>query len=143
MKFKIAFLAFGLTSFLAIADETNWVTAAPQFREVNGELYNTEKSIKFQLFEGKIETVLTNAIVLQKEWTSYDLDGSPRWNFGDKIFITNFPASLDPTTGSIKGGRAMRVGTINFEGDVLQLWDYGTPHRVMVVTTNKTDKISN
>ncbi len=143
MKFKIVFLAFGLASFMAIAGETNWVIATPQFREVDGQLYNTEKSVKFQFFEGKIEKVLTNSVVLQKEWTSYDLDGSPRWHVGDRIFITNFPARLDPTTGSIKSGKAIRIGTINFEGDTLQLWDYGIQHRVMVVTTNNIQSISN
>jgi TPR repeat protein len=30
----------------------------------------------------------------------------------------------------------MRIGTSDFNGDTLELWDYGTPHVVMVVTTN-------
>jgi hypothetical protein len=36
----------------------------------------------------------------------------------------------------VEAGRAMFRGTINFSNRVLQLWDYGTPHRVMVVATN-------
>jgi hypothetical protein len=104
---------------------TNWITSSPSFREVDGQLYNIELSTNFVYFNGKVSVVLTNAIVLK------------RTIFGDNfIFITNFPASLHPAFMDVEAGRAMFRGTINFSNRVLQLWDYGTPHRVMVVATN-------
>lgn len=140
---------------------TNWVTAVPYYREVNGQLYNTQKSVKFQFFSGQVERVLPNAIVLQQvskmpvhgtpESDSLSSDGNflgssggpavapiTGWKtvYGPKIFITNFPDELQPATGDNESGKAMRKGTVNFNGDVLQLWDYGTPHVVAVVTTN-------
>lgn len=140
MKTETAFLLFGLVSIMAIADETNWVTTAPQFRDVNGQLYNTERSTNFQYFVGNVVKVLTNAVALQKQWESFN-PHTGQWQkyTSDKIFITNFPASFEATTGSNQHGKAMKIGIINFDGDVLQLWDYGTPHRVKVVSTNNIE----
>jgi hypothetical protein len=138
----------------ASASQTNWLTSVSWYRDVGGQLYNTEKSVKFEAFGGMVKQVLPNAIVLQQVYTVAgnsiplpDGNGGNVWTipklktvYGDKIFITNFPDALQPTTGSMQHGRAMRIGTVRFGGDMLQLWDYGTPHRVAVVTTNTIAK---
>lgn len=155
MKIQTLILAFGLTSFLAIADETNWVTAAPWFREVDGKLYNTQQSILFKPFQGQCVSILTNGIVLQQmhqeaimrtdrygngnfltSTESYVKIGE-RTVYGEKIFIENFPIDLNTTVGSQKNGMAMPVGRCQINGENLVVWDYGAPHRVMVVTTNE------
>jgi hypothetical protein len=162
MKSQIAFLVFGLTSFLATADETNWVMAAPWFREVDGKLYNTQRSVSFKPFSGQVERVLTNTIILQQisqqpiygeakpnslinDGNFLGYSGVPirpviGWNtvYGGKIFITNFPIDLNTTVGSQVSGAAMPVGRCQINDENLVVWDYGTPHRVMVITTNST-----
>ena len=45
---------------------------------------------------------------------------------GRKIVLRNYPAELYPAVGSILSFRAMRVGTSDYNGDTLELWDYGT-----------------
>ena len=111
---------------------TNWVTAAPSFREIDGKPYNTELSTNFVYFMGEVWSVETNAIVIHKRL------------FGDNyIFITNYPAALQPACGLMVSGKAMYRGTISFRDDVIQLWDYGTPHHVMVVTTNYPPRAQN
>ena len=165
---KIAIFVVGLIALNAISGETNyivqtnWVTAVPWYREVDGQLYNTKYSARFQPFSGEVEEVLGNAIVIQEvsqrpiygavESDSLSSGGNflgssggggvrPLMGYetvyGDKIFITNFPAALQPTTDAKETGRAMLKGTIQFNGEVLPLWDYGTPHIVRVVTTNE------
>jgi RNase P/RNase MRP subunit p29 len=139
MKIQIAFLALGLTSFSTIATETNWVVAAPQFREINGQLYNTDLSKKFQGIEGTVIDVSSNFVVLEQESTRslyVPWQGTVVTVNKTDFVVTNFPISLDPTVGANNGCRAMRIGTINYNGQVLKLYDYGTPHRVMVITTN-------
>ena len=138
-------MALTLTSFGAIADETNWITAAPQFREVDGQLYNTQKSIKFEPMVGTIVDVSGNVTVLRQEHLKV-VDAYLRTantiQYEDFV-VTNFPVALQPTVGAqiyfqsrTNAVLAMRVGTINYNGQILKLYDYGTPHRVAVVTTN-------
>jgi hypothetical protein len=43
---------------------TNWLTAASSFREVNGQLYNTESSILWTNFQGECLKVLTNDLAI-------------------------------------------------------------------------------
>jgi len=141
---------------------TNWVTAVPYFREVNGQLYNTERSVLWTNFQGDILKVLTDEIVVSTftmepvyktepvkipiynnlgVTTGYRLvrtqvqTGEKKVR-GRKIVLSHYPANLAPAVGQTVSFRAMRVGTSIYKGDVLELWDYGTPHVMMVVSTN-------
>ncbi len=138
---------------------TNWLTAHPSFREVNGQLYNVDRSIKFLPFSGRCLEVLTNGIVLREITikTNYARSRGDRLsrygNFlgssgpasliktgeeeieGDKIIIINYPGS--PTTDSHEDGMAMRIKRIQHRGETLWLYDYGLPHIVPVLVTNK------
>jgi hypothetical protein len=141
---------------------TNWITAAENFREVNGQLYNTERSVLWTGFQGECLEVLTNAIAISTftiepiyqaaTTTEYVPTGefSPDKPVlvatkvqvgekkvpGRKIILHNYPANLYAAAGQTISFRAIKVGTSNYKGDTLELWDYGTPHVVMVVTTN-------
>jgi len=55
---------------------------------------------------------------------------------GRTVILCNYPGNLDPAVGQEISFRAMRIGTTNYNGEMLELWDYGKPHNVMVVTTN-------
>jgi hypothetical protein len=46
---------------------------------------------------------------------------------GRKIILRNYPAELYPAVGQTISFRGMRVGTANYKGDILELWDYETP----------------
>src|SRR5260221_2789928 len=90
---------------------TNWVTAAPNFREVNGKLYNIEKSTNWITIWGECRATLTNGIVI---WTGQ----SPEQNYADRtgmpagaeyypgfpyrslVFLKNYPADLPTAPGS-------------------------------------------
>jgi hypothetical protein len=45
---------------------------------------------------------------------------------GKKIILLNYPANLYPADGQTVSFRAMRIGTSDYNGDTLELWDYGT-----------------
>jgi hypothetical protein len=45
---------------------------------------------------------------------------------GSKIILRNYPANLSPAIGQPISFRAMQVGTSDYNGDTLELWDYGT-----------------
>ena len=51
----------------------------------------------------------------------------------EDYFVTNFPSGPETTVGRTEWMRAKRVGTVNYNGKVIKLYDYGTPHRIAVV----------
>ena len=142
---------------------TNFVTAAQSFREVDGRLYNSERSVLWTNFQGECLKVLTNGLAISTftmetiyqaatttEFRHRGFDATPgtpvlvatqvpvgeRKVPGRKIILRNYPAELFPAVGQSITFRAMKVGTSDFDEDTIELWDYGTPHVVMVVTTN-------
>ena len=147
---------------LAAVVTTNCVTAVPYYREVNGKLYNTELSTLWKDFQADVLTASTNGLLVQT-FTMDPIYGAatttkyvPTGEFspdkpvlvatkvqigekkapGGKIVLRNYPPDRAPTVGQEISFRAMQVGTIEEDGSTFQLWDYGTPHVVMVVTTN-------
>jgi hypothetical protein len=126
---------------------TNWITAAPNFREVDGKLYNVEKSALFHQFHGICEGVSTNnsIAVTPRQDESEDI----RWYVsgkgfhwqGQTIVVQNYPTNSQPAKGVDVGGYAMKVGTISLKSGVYELWDYGTPHRVAQITGVATNSV--
>ena len=55
---------------------------------------------------------------------------------GMEFVLRNYPAQFAPAIAQTISFRAMKVGTINCDGNILELWDCGTPHVAMVVATN-------
>jgi len=141
---------------------TNFVTAVLWFREVNGQLYNTEQSVLFKNMNANIAAVLNDSIVVntftmqpvyEASTTSREVDNymggvvgyrqvPTRVYVGDDkvsgrtIILRNYPSNLSPAVGQEISFHAIRVGTTNYNGQTLELWDYGTPHVVALVTTN-------
>lgn len=141
---------------------TNFVTAVPWFREVNGQLYNIRRSVLWKTMYGDILKVSTNELVVSTFTMEPVYEAAtasrPVHNFmggiagyrqvptqiqtgekkvrGVKIIVRDFPANLAPAVGETARLRVMRVGTTNYNGEILELWDCGKPHVVMVVTTN-------
>lgn len=141
---------------------TNWLPAAPTFREVNGQLYNTSLSVKWKNVQGSVLEISTNGLLIQtfelaqvyktstmevpvrnllREVIGYrtvpvaTLVGT-KTIAGARLLLRHYPARLLPQVGQQISFRAMPVGTTNDDGGALEVWDYGTPHFVMVVTTN-------
>ncbi|HXR47413.1 MAG TPA: hypothetical protein VN784_08215 [Candidatus Limnocylindrales bacterium] len=141
---------------------TNFVTAVPWFREVNGQLYNIQRSVLWQTLYGDILKVSTNELVVstftmepvyEAATTSREVDNymggiggyrqvptqlqtGEKKVYGAKIIVLDCPENLNPAVAETIQLRVMRVGTTNYNGDVLELWDCGTPHVLKVVTTN-------
>ncbi len=126
-----------------LATETNWIAAASQFREVNGQLYNTDKSKLFERIGGTIVGISNNLVVLETTRAGQLTSGGFYSDLRiidtiqkEDFVVTNFPMQLQPTIGARPQTnilKAIRVGTINYDGQILKLYDYGTPHRAMVV----------
>lgn len=148
---------------LAQSYVTNYVAADPAFRRVGGQLYNTEKSVLWMPFEGDCVKVLTNGVIIQKftmkqvyetirprvtanqSIGAYSGASAPVRRVvseekvpGQKVFIRNYPKSRAPVTGRVLTGKAIRMGTYEYNGDTLELWDYGTPNIAPVIS--RTDK---
>ena len=143
---------------VAVPLTTNWITAVPWYREVNGQLYNTESSIKFENISADCRSVCSNGILLHwvktqpiyksYSWGSQNIGnfiggGTERVKTGEKVeFEKNIFVLHHPLQGVAEGQkldfRAIRIGVTNFDSSTIELWDYGTPHRVMVISTNNT-----
>jgi len=135
---------------------TNIVTAHPAFRLVNGQLYNTDLSTNFATLEGQCVAVLTNGVIVQRiaiRQTYQEVAtnaaqviaavaGAPapllkeEYVPGKKFFIRNYPDKPLAVVGNPIVARAMRDGVFSHESEIMELWDYGTPNKVAVVTTN-------
>ncbi len=135
---------------------TNIVTALPAFRLVNGQLYNTDLSTNFATLEGQCLKVLSNGVIIQRMemrqtylevptnavQVAAALAGAPvpllseEYVPGKKFFIRNYPDQPLAEIGSRIVARAMRDGVFNYESEIMELWDYGTPNKVAVVTIN-------
>lgn len=136
---------------------TNVVTAHPAFRIVKGQLYNTELSTNFATVKGQCLAVLSNGVIVQQfeirrtyqEFATNlaqviaAVSGAPAPLIKEeyvpvkKIFVRNYPSQPLAEIGSPILARAMRDGIFNYQSELIELWDYGTPHRVVMVTTNK------
>lgn len=133
--------------FLAKAQvaATNLITAAPNFREVDGKLYNIEKSVLWMDFSGRVYGVASNIIIIGRGYIGR-LDSHESLVEGVNLVQGRKVAIRNCTNGIAVGdqikGRAMKVGVWDNSGSVLQLWDCGLPHRVAVLKTNIPPTIS-
>jgi hypothetical protein len=138
-----------LTSVLT----TNFVTAAPFFREVNGQLYNTSRSSLWKLLKGRCAWVHTNYVAFytiipdfgnagdQPGWNGWD--GSPyikvqigEHEDGSIFLVRNFPTNL-LNSSLTQSFRVFHIGIVqNTDGQPFDVWDYGKPHVVSIVGTN-------
>ncbi len=159
-------VAFFLAVSGAVAGETNQPTilktnivfAAPQFREVNGQLYNSQLSKLWEVLEGKITEVQSNGIVLQTFTLKETYEnvfvrghGSPgsygsasdhyerRVTSSDlipekRLFIKHYRTGAVDQQISVP---AMRTGTVRIKDVTLEEWDCGVPHATTNVISQK------
>ena len=53
--------------------------------------------------------------------------------FRKNVVLINYPMIKTAAEGQTIKCRAMLIGNTNFEGNTLDLWDYGLPHYVDVI----------
>ncbi len=157
MKFSLTILLGGCLAAVAQPPmaSTNVLSVHPSFRIVNGQLYNTDKSILFSNLAGQCVAVLSNGVVIQqlairRSYTNVNVDPPQLANAlgfqptkrliseeivpGKKLFIRNYPAPPSAKVGATIAARAMRDGTFNYESETLELWDHGAPGQVPSAT---------
>lgn len=145
---------------------TNYETAVPWFREVNGQLYNTSRSVLWKQFKGDITDVSSNRIIL-RTFTNEPVYSAatrsimvPNWYGGGPAVSRLVPTRVKTGENKVYGRtiviegdwksltkfdlavgepvqiHAMRVGTIKHNDLPTELWSIGKPHIVAVVSTN-------
>jgi hypothetical protein len=152
-----ALTSLAQTNFI-IVTRTNIVHAAPNFREVNGQLYNSSLSKFWKIQRGKIADVQENGIVLQTFTTNnvyqsvfIEGHGTPGTFSGtsdhyekrlmssdlvpaQRIFISHYSMGAVDQEISIS---AMKTGTVQIGGTVFEEWDCGLPHIVTNIVSQK------
>lgn len=148
---------------------TNLVEAHSSYRRVNGQLYNTEASVKWSDDQYSFVT-RTNGVIIAKR-----LRVEPVYKIvtrqsdalvGSGNFIGSAPGQIDrgPTkvkvgenkipdrtvaitnltteyiSGEEFGVRTILTARISYEGAIIELRDFGTPNIVAVITTNLAPK---
>lgn len=122
---------------------TNYVAAHPDFRRVNGQLYNTRYSTNWFDFRGEVVHATQNRLVIKnskflRRATNSLPAGTPRSHlpadYDQYAVLTNYSAPV--TTGQRINGAAMRIGQINYGNLTVELWDCGTPNLGPVLVTN-------
>lgn len=145
------------TNFITVS-RTNIVRAAPNFREVDRQLYNTSFSRLWKIKSGRILDVQPNGVVLQtfttnKIYQSVFVEGRGQpGSFGgtsdhyekrlvssdlvpaQRIFINNYRIGAVDQEISIP---AMQTGTVQIGGAIFEEWDCGLPHIVTNIVSSK------
>lgn len=131
---------------------TNWITESPEIREVNGQLYNNRRDHHWETIGGDIVAVLTDKIVVQTVTKTPAAYGANEYGQrivtafkkipGLKFVVQNY-REKDAAVGESIWVKAIRNGVTNYNGEVLELWDCGKPHKVMVITTNFPPQTTN
>lgn len=167
---KTIWLILGVFCVLAISSpaqtnftiftSTNIVHAAPNFREVNGQLYNTSFSKLWKIQTGKILEVQDTGVLLQtfttnKVYQSVLVQGRGyAGSFGatsdhyekrlvssdlvpaQRIFINHYRIGAVDQEISVP---AMKTDTIQIGGKVFEEWDCGLPHIVTNIVSSKVE----
>jgi hypothetical protein len=165
---KTTWLILGVLGVLAVSSpaqtnftivtRTNIIQAAPNFREVNGQLYNSSMSTLWKVQHGKIADVQENGIVLQTFTTNNVYEsvfvegrGQPGSYSGtsdhyekrlmssdlvpaQRLFIKNYRIGAMDQEIAIP---AMKTGTVKIGSTVLEEWDCGLPHIVTNIVSSK------
>lgn len=140
---KPKFIALGLllsavplsaqTNFVLVF-KTNYLTAVPWYREVDGQLYNTRYSLKFQHIIAIVETNYEGSLMV-----GWNTNGAAATNFEKEVLLLNYPTN-GVTNGQKLNIRALPVDLTNISGKEFEIWDFGKPHVVEMVTSNKVFK---
>jgi hypothetical protein len=111
---------------------TNWITTAPEFREVGGQVYNVNRSQLFHLLSGTC-TATRPGVASVEIASDFQISGNAATTPSQEIVVLHCAGA---TVGQTLTFNAIQVGVTNLPRGDYQLWDCGTPHRVAVVTTN-------
>lgn len=140
---KSKFIALGLllsavplsaqTNFVLVF-KTNYLTAVPWYRDVDGQLYNTRYSLRFQHIIASVESNYEGSLMI-----GWNTNGAAATNFEKEVLLLNYPTN-GVTNGQKLNIRALPVDLTNISGKEFEIWDYGKPHVVEMVTTNKVFK---
>jgi hypothetical protein len=147
--------AFGAETNIVNVFTTNYVAAASNLREVDGQLYDITKSVKWELIRCKYQNQSGELAVFQKidhvktgehETIVQSGDGLGKYSpervmrptfedrDGEFILLKNFPAA-HVVTGQEFSPRLLRISETNFNGSIVAIYDCGKPHLVPVVTS--------
>ena len=134
---------------------TNYVTAASNFREVDGQLYDINHSVKWEAVRCKYQNQAGELAVFRKIDRVKIGERRPtegnaglgnlsatmpedRNIYADQdgayILLKHLPAA-HLVTGQELSPRLFRVGETNFNGAIVAIYDCGTPHVVPVVSS--------
>lgn len=146
---------FGAETNVVKVFTTNYVAAAANLREVDGQLYDITKSVKWEFIRCKYQNQAGELAVFQKidhvktgEHETIVQSGDGLGNYspervmrptfedrdGEFILLKNFPAA-HVVTGQEFSPRLLRIGETNFNGSIVAIYDCGTPHMVPVVSS--------
>lgn len=156
MKMRSFFTTIGLAIVLGVDAGAQTKVVPDSLRVVNGRLYDlndTEhRDASWKFLDGDVAKVFTNRIVISTFTWNAIYGASTRSiqtrNYlghvvgsrtvptqvqvgtekvpGKRFILRNYPKDLSPTVGQTIQFTAMRVGTSDYNGDTLELWDYGT-----------------
>jgi hypothetical protein len=150
MKIKIITVILALAFSWQAGAQTD--EAQSPYWVVNGQIYDITKSSLWEKMDGDIVKILTNGIVVetftvetkQQAVVEQHPTFAPFGGFtgryhsetklvdvgtekvpGRKIIIQNYPLAENPAAGKTVSFIAMQVGTSEYNGDRLELWDLG------------------
>lgn len=134
---------------------TNVIMVQPWYREVNGQIYDPMKSklwTRFDLWnEVKVAEVLPDDCYAFQFFKNENISDTYRIVRGKKFMLRNIQCTPRFRKGdavSFRGDQrwAMYLGTTNWNGEAIPLWDYGLPlktNEITIVITNYPAHIKN
>ena len=135
------FCACGQTNVV----QTNYVKGWHKLRVVNGQVYDSERSVKWEKLRGEFVGLSTNGAVFREirrenrkgiRRASGQVETILETDLGPLLIVTNFPPQDIPRSGEAEF-RGMQVGQVTKNGRAIPIYDYGTDHVVAIVSTNR------
>lgn len=136
---------------------TNYFRASDDFRKVNGQLYNIQKSVLWKNVKGEFFAKERGMVILAtftektRSYRTGNLNASQRAgaysaggsgivrekyrDYGKRIALTNFSEYATAAEGMNVSDIAMQIGTVDYAGTSLELYDCGMPYIVAVPAT--------
>jgi hypothetical protein len=152
VKLKTVIILMTIATTLGWQAGAQLIEAPANLRDVDGALYYIDQDALWENLQGDVLNVSTNAMALSTFTMEPIYEATTKTGYvptgefspdrevlvptkvevgkkqvpGKKIVLRNYPKELYPAVGQSITFRAMRVGTAIYNGDTLELWDYGT-----------------
>ena len=121
----------------------NYKPSPQDFRIVDGVRYNIILSTNWIRIPPRHQSEWTKVVTVIPDGVVFTLIGNRQVPDGPKFLVKNHPDKATLTTGQwIESMILMRVGTFQYSGEVIPMYDYGLTNVGNIKVTDATNRVT-